>query len=214
MDSNHDKELQRLLCYHYTTGHGGLKLAAARAKRKGKNARGKGRAGRIGESLGECRACSRPWGWDIPRLIRPRLQPGTGHSKVNPEGCQRVAGGRRVAESSGNGSAHLRTLEGCQTTRCGRALSPLRGDLDVSLRARRSPTATSGHSLASRWLAGTTGGHGNVRTPAPACSRLTDQGGLGHSSVRQRSVPLPTTREWARRRCAANRTLYAHQPGC
>ena len=23
MDSNHDKELQRLLCYHYTTGQGG-----------------------------------------------------------------------------------------------------------------------------------------------------------------------------------------------
>lgn len=25
MDSNHDKELQRLLCYHYTTGQHGLK---------------------------------------------------------------------------------------------------------------------------------------------------------------------------------------------
>ena len=27
MDSNHDKELQRLLCYHYTTGQNRLKVA-------------------------------------------------------------------------------------------------------------------------------------------------------------------------------------------
>ena len=27
MDSNHDKELQRLLCYHYTTGQGSWKVA-------------------------------------------------------------------------------------------------------------------------------------------------------------------------------------------
>jgi hypothetical protein len=38
MDSNHDKELQRLLCYHYTTGQAGHKLATAPARRKGKRA--------------------------------------------------------------------------------------------------------------------------------------------------------------------------------
>src|ERR1035437_3828232 len=36
MDSNHDKELQRLLCYHYTTGQDGYKLAAQRGWCKGK----------------------------------------------------------------------------------------------------------------------------------------------------------------------------------
>ena len=36
MDSNHDKELQRLLCYHYTTGQSRPKLAFRRAPRKGK----------------------------------------------------------------------------------------------------------------------------------------------------------------------------------
>jgi hypothetical protein len=36
MDSNHDKELQRLLCYHYTTGQDGPKLTATRRQRKGK----------------------------------------------------------------------------------------------------------------------------------------------------------------------------------
>lgn len=39
MDSNHDKELQRLLCYHYTTGQVRSTLAAVRRERKGKNAR-------------------------------------------------------------------------------------------------------------------------------------------------------------------------------
>ena len=36
MDSNHDKELQRLLCYHYTTGQDGDKLAADWPWRKAK----------------------------------------------------------------------------------------------------------------------------------------------------------------------------------
>ena len=36
MDSNHDKELQRLLCYHYTTGQHGPKLVAGVLWRKGK----------------------------------------------------------------------------------------------------------------------------------------------------------------------------------
>ena len=37
MDSNHDKELQRLLCYHYTTGQlAPLKLALRRPSRKEK----------------------------------------------------------------------------------------------------------------------------------------------------------------------------------
>ena len=36
MDSNHDKELQRLLCYHYTTGQDRHKLAATHRQRKGK----------------------------------------------------------------------------------------------------------------------------------------------------------------------------------
>jgi hypothetical protein len=36
MDSNHDKELQRLLCYHYTTGQGAFKLALRYGQRKGK----------------------------------------------------------------------------------------------------------------------------------------------------------------------------------
>ena len=34
MDSNHDKELQRLLCYHYTTGQDRHKLAACRLSAK------------------------------------------------------------------------------------------------------------------------------------------------------------------------------------
>jgi hypothetical protein len=36
MDSNHDKELQRLLCYHYTTGQDRHKLAACPPPRKEK----------------------------------------------------------------------------------------------------------------------------------------------------------------------------------
>ena len=36
MDSNHDKELQRLLCYHYTTGQDRQKLAFAAVPRKEK----------------------------------------------------------------------------------------------------------------------------------------------------------------------------------
>ena len=36
MDSNHDKELQRLLCYHYTTGQHGPKLVGEALRRKGK----------------------------------------------------------------------------------------------------------------------------------------------------------------------------------
>ncbi|MDB6109042.1 MAG: hypothetical protein JWR69_792 [Pedosphaera sp.] len=36
MDSNHDKGLQRALCYHYTIGQTGVKLASPRPKRKGK----------------------------------------------------------------------------------------------------------------------------------------------------------------------------------
>src|SRR6266853_4926544 len=36
MDSNHDKELQRLLCYHYTTGQGRPKLALCPSLRKEK----------------------------------------------------------------------------------------------------------------------------------------------------------------------------------
>jgi predicted Rossmann fold flavoprotein len=39
MDSNHDKELQRLLCYHYTTGQDRHKLAANPRPRKGKTTR-------------------------------------------------------------------------------------------------------------------------------------------------------------------------------
>ncbi len=34
MDSNHDKELQRLLCYHYTTGQSRTKLAFHPQRRK------------------------------------------------------------------------------------------------------------------------------------------------------------------------------------
>jgi hypothetical protein len=34
MDSNHDKELQRLLCYHYTTGQTGGKIACGLGGRK------------------------------------------------------------------------------------------------------------------------------------------------------------------------------------
>lgn len=37
MDSNHDKELQRLLCYHYTTGQGGHNVASRHPPCKGKN---------------------------------------------------------------------------------------------------------------------------------------------------------------------------------
>jgi hypothetical protein len=36
MDSNHDKSLQRALCYHYTIGQTGMKLASPRPERKGK----------------------------------------------------------------------------------------------------------------------------------------------------------------------------------
>jgi hypothetical protein len=36
MDSNHDKELQRLLCYHYTTGQDGYILTSWLDRRKGK----------------------------------------------------------------------------------------------------------------------------------------------------------------------------------
>ena len=39
MDSNHVKELQRLLCYHYTTGQHSPKLAPTRCRRKGKTSR-------------------------------------------------------------------------------------------------------------------------------------------------------------------------------
>ena len=38
MDSNHDKELQRLLCYHYTTGQGALRIASRYPVRKEKTA--------------------------------------------------------------------------------------------------------------------------------------------------------------------------------
>ena len=37
MDSNHDKELQRLLCYHYTTGQSRVKLALTVDPRKTKS---------------------------------------------------------------------------------------------------------------------------------------------------------------------------------
>jgi hypothetical protein len=37
MDSNHDKELQRLLCYHYTTGQGGNKVALPTGTGNGKS---------------------------------------------------------------------------------------------------------------------------------------------------------------------------------
>ena len=46
MDSNHDKELQRLLCYHYTTGQDATKLAEVGDKRKGKTP-GKNAAGAV-----------------------------------------------------------------------------------------------------------------------------------------------------------------------
>jgi hypothetical protein len=36
MDSNHDKGLQRALCYHYTTGQTTLNLAFDPARRKAK----------------------------------------------------------------------------------------------------------------------------------------------------------------------------------
>jgi hypothetical protein len=36
MDSNHDKELQRLLCYHYTTGQNKVKVAVRLTPRKEK----------------------------------------------------------------------------------------------------------------------------------------------------------------------------------
>ena len=36
MDSNHDKSLQRALCYHYTTGQTTLNLAFGPAGRKAK----------------------------------------------------------------------------------------------------------------------------------------------------------------------------------
>src|ERR1044071_343071 len=36
MDSNHDKGLQRALCYHYTTGQTGAKLASRPLRRKEK----------------------------------------------------------------------------------------------------------------------------------------------------------------------------------
>ena len=41
MDSNHDKGLQRALCYHYTTGQAGTKIAGAGNYRKGKSGSGK-----------------------------------------------------------------------------------------------------------------------------------------------------------------------------
>ena len=67
---------------------------------------------------------------DISCSMRARVNPGTGQPAGNPEGCQTVAGGRSVAETSGKGSAHLRTLEGCQ--RLGQArLSPLRGEVSL-----------------------------------------------------------------------------------
>src|SRR3954471_4520879 len=37
MDSNHDKGLQRALCYHYTIGHTAQKIAFFNAPRKGKS---------------------------------------------------------------------------------------------------------------------------------------------------------------------------------
>src|SRR5689334_5597429 len=37
MDSNHDKSLQRALCYRYTTGQPARKLAATRRQRKAKS---------------------------------------------------------------------------------------------------------------------------------------------------------------------------------
>jgi hypothetical protein len=39
MDSNHDKGLQRALCYHYTIGQTGRKLDFLRRPRKAKMAR-------------------------------------------------------------------------------------------------------------------------------------------------------------------------------
>ncbi len=41
MDSNHDKELQRLLCYHYTTGQQRPKIASPLPRRKGKTSKEK-----------------------------------------------------------------------------------------------------------------------------------------------------------------------------
>ena len=41
MDSNHDKGLQRALCYHYTIGQTGEKLAAAPGPHKPRNAAAK-----------------------------------------------------------------------------------------------------------------------------------------------------------------------------
>src|SRR5262245_9875044 len=48
MDSNHDKELQRLLCYHYTTGQERPKLASPCKWRKRKMAGRKVRSGSLG----------------------------------------------------------------------------------------------------------------------------------------------------------------------
>ena len=50
MDSNHDKELQRLLCYHYTTGQSRPKIALPTGQRKGNLGR-LGPTNEFGESV-------------------------------------------------------------------------------------------------------------------------------------------------------------------
>src|SRR6267378_1530404 len=53
MDSNHDKSLQRALCYHYTTGQTANKLASCHRERKGKLSSRKG------------------WLWEFTSLLCP-----------------------------------------------------------------------------------------------------------------------------------------------
>ena len=74
MDSNHDKELQRLLCYHYTTGQGGYILTSWLRRRKGKRAR----AGNPNRAIDKVGAPS-PERWHFAGLQRAGGLSGTGH---------------------------------------------------------------------------------------------------------------------------------------
>ncbi len=56
MDSNHDKELQRLLCYHYTTGQGAIKLAFPVGASKEKLSRQGGPTPATAYQLKQCEA--------------------------------------------------------------------------------------------------------------------------------------------------------------
>ncbi len=58
MDSNHDKELQRLLCYHYTTGQTRPKIAFRQGRRNEEN-------GEKGKARGERRepSAAKPQPW-------------------------------------------------------------------------------------------------------------------------------------------------------